>query len=259
MNWQKIWLSIVEEKQTTLIAGCDPIIDQQNLEAWCLRYIEEVGPYVAGIKCNPAYFQSEQGIRTLRHIAKFCKHNNLLSIIDYKVSDIGSTNEAWFFFAKELGFDIVTIAPYAGNIEQAIEGAHKAGLGVISMGLMSNPEFISEAFFERDGICLWQERVEKAIRSGVDGLVLGATCTSNSDLLKKFVEVMQTSDALLLVPGIGAQGGSMSDFLQSIKNLGLDPRRCMLNVGRGLMYPTNCTQREEAEKVYLQLKKYIHF
>lgn len=259
MNWQKIWLSIVEKKHTTLIAGCDPKIDQQNLEAWCLQYVEEVGPYVAGIKCNPAFFQSEQGIRTLRKVADFCKQNNLLSIIDYKVSDIGSTNDAWFFFAKDLGFDMVTIAPYAGNIEQAIEGAHRVGLDVISMGLMSNPEFISEAFFESEDTCLWQDRVQRAIRSNVDGLVLGATYTSYSDLLKKFIEVMQASDILLLVPGIGAQGGSVSDFLQSVKNLGIDPKRCMLNIGRDLMYPTRCTQKEEAKKLLSELKESMQF
>jgi orotidine-5'-phosphate decarboxylase len=258
--YPNIWDSIVEKKHTTLIAGCDPKIDQQNLEAWCLQYIEEVAPYVAGIKCNPAYFQSEQGIRAMRRAADFCKQNNLLSIIDYKVSDIGSTNDAWFFFAKDLGFDMVTIAPYAGNIEQAIEGAHRVGLGVISIGLMSNPEFISEAFFEgEEGNCLWQDRIERAIRSGVDGLVLGATYTSDSDLLEKFVEVIQPSEVLLLVPGIGAQGGSVSDFLQSMESLGLDPKRCMLNVGRSLMYPTHYSQREEAEKLYLQLNKYIDF
>jgi orotidine-5'-phosphate decarboxylase len=259
MKWQNFWHSIVEQKHTTLFAGCDPKVDQDNLEEWCLRYVDDVAPYVAGIKCNPAYFQSEQGIRTLRKITEFCKNNKMLSIIDYKVSDIGSTNDAWFYFAKDLGFDMVTIAPYAGNIEQAIKSAHNVGLGVISMGLMSNPEFISEALFESGDTCLWQDRVQRSITSNVDGLVLGATYTSNPGLLEEFIEVMQASDTLLLVPGIGAQGGSVSDFLQSVKNLGIDPKRCMLSIGRGLMYPINCTHKEKAKKLHSELKESMQF
>jgi len=53
------------------------------------------------------------------------------------------------------------------------------------------------------------------------------------------------SDVLYLIPGIGAQGGTVQEFLAS----GIDVKRCMINSGRGVMFPngSRSTKEEQAE------------
>lgn len=258
---------MVEAKNSLIIAGLDPapssmrdknsLSEGVDLEKWCLDYLVTVKDYVVGVKCNPGYFQSVEGLRVLKIAADFCKQNNLISILDYKISDIGSTNEAWVYFTKELGFDAVTIAPYAGNLESAIDSSRKHDLGVISMGIMSNPEFAQEADFEKNGEKLFINRVKRSLIQNVDGLVLGATYKSDSVFLREFISYTKDSDVLFLVPGIGSQGGTVDGFLDTMLGLGVDPKRCMLNVGRNLMFPENVTQKEEAKRLQLLSAKYI--
>lgn len=250
ISFKQKWNRTINDKKSLIIAGCDPKVGTLNILEWCEKYLEEVAPYVAGIKPNPAYFQSEEGLRALKMIANFCKKKNLVSIIDYKISDIGSTNEAWIQYAVELGYDAITIAPYAGNIKETIDLCKKHGIGCIMMGLMSNPEFILETDFEKDGEKIWKYRVETAMDENVDALVLGATYKKEDKILADFIEITKEKDILYLVPGIGAQGGEVDVFLENIKCLGGDPKNCMLNIGRALI---NASDRQAEAKKYQEI------
>jgi len=69
------------------------------------------------------------GAEILQKITEKSHELELLVIMDSKIADIGSTNDAWIAHWADYGFDAVTIAPYAGNIENAIENAHAHNLG----------------------------------------------------------------------------------------------------------------------------------
>lgn len=246
-QFQEKWTRVSGRQKSLIVAGCDPAVGTPNIVEYCTKYIREVAPYVAAIKPNPAYFQSEEGMKALKVITDFCKENDLVSMADFKISDIGSTNEAWIKHCSLLGFDAITIAPYAGNIAETIEFCKKNNCAPIMMGLMSNPEFIRETDFETptgsplaggEVVQLWKYRVEAALKENVDALVLGATYKKEDTLLQDFARLLnkeENRNVIFLVPGIGAQGGTVEEFLGTAESLGIDPKKCMLNVGRSLM------------------------
>ena len=66
-------------------------------------------------------------------LAKLCRKKELLFLLDAKYSDIGSTNDAWMHYAQILGADAITIAAYAGNLQQSIELAQQKKLAVFTI------------------------------------------------------------------------------------------------------------------------------
>lgn len=252
--FQKKWFTAKEKHNSVVVAACDPAIHARkdgdtipgdvSLYDWCMRYVTAVAPHVAGFKCNPAYYQSEEGMRTLSAIADFARMHGHISLIDAKVSDIGSTNDAWFAGYAALGFDAVTVAPYAGNIESSIADAHARGLGAITMGFMSNPEYVSEANFKDSDTSLITSRVVRSVNAGADGIVVGATKNPHDALLQEVLERTWKTGTLYLVPGIGAQGGTVANVYAS----GIDAERVMLTAARSLMFPRGQHSSPEDQK-----------
>jgi orotidine-5'-phosphate decarboxylase len=251
--FSELWHKTREKKGSVIIAGVDPapagmrdknaLPEGVNMRDWCLKYIEAVAPYVAGIKCNPAYYQYPDGLALMEEITALGKAHGLVTLADYKISDIGSTNDSWLFYTKKMGFDGVTAAPYAGNVEQVIEQAHNHELGVFTMALMSNPEYISEMVFSYEDHALYESRIMRSLEASTDGIVVGATFEPKNPHLQKTLELTKQTSTLFLVPGIGAQGGTIANVLES----GVDVSRCLLNIGRSLMFP-NGPQSTPAEQ-----------
>lgn len=247
-DFKEKWIEIVDRKKTGVVAGCDPLVkvgdrfvvrDGKSIKEWCREYIENVGPNVAGIKCNPSDFQSIEGMEAIAEISKYCRENKIISILDYKISDVGHTNEKYVFATRELGFDCVTIAPYAGNADELINFCRQYELGVCNMGLMSNPEFLNEATYINPSTNseLWLDRLEESIRSGADCVVLGGTYDKENLYFKEFLQRVKKENLLFLVPGLGTrgQGGNIRNFLEALIKNDIDPRRAQLNFGRELM------------------------
>lgn len=254
-NFLKKWHELREEKDSNIVIGLDPAVFKlsrgekglprgiDKLE-WSLAYLDAVAPYSICVKPNAGYFGDSSERTILKKIVAHAKSLGLLTLIDSKIADIGSTSDAWMYDYAELGFDATTIAPYAGNIEQMVTSAHKRGLAAITMGLMSNPEYRTEMNFKNeDGVALWRMRVERGLVAGVDGLVVGGTYATGDSEFMEFVELTKGSEALYLIPGIGAQGGQVENFLAS----GIDAKRCMINSGRGLMFPNGSSSTPDEQ------------
>jgi orotidine-5'-phosphate decarboxylase len=251
-DYNKRWAEAVKESRSLVIAGADPIPGTPNLPEWAEGYVEEVGPHVAGIKPNPNFYRGSGGREALEIISEYARENGKLVIDDSKLRDIGSTNKAGILGSKELGFDGITIAPYAGNIEETVKmiKAKDVDMGVVMMGLMSNPQFRRRAMFvsPETGKELWQHDAEEALHAGADSFVLGGTYKKEDRLFQRFVELMREEDVTFLVPGLGSgQGGDFYAFIEAAKELGIDPKRLMLNVGTGLMYPKGRSRADESQ------------
>lgn len=237
----KKWQEVVKKKKSLIIAGIDPtreIVGEKNLFDWCKKYLESVAPHVAGVKVNPKYFfKFPNGNEVMKYIAEFCKKEQLVSIFDEKLSEVGHSNFEGVIAAAELGFDSVTIAAFASNASEVVDFCEQNNVASINMGLMSNEEFSRESEYKnpQTGKTLWQDRLQESLNSGVSALVLGGTFSQESSLFRNFLKQTEYSEVLFLVPGLGAQGGDPEEFLKSVTDLGMNPKRFMLNLGRSLM------------------------
>lgn len=252
------WHELREKKQSNIIAGLDPAVyamghgasglaEDEDFVSWCAVYVEAVAPYVVGIKLNQAYFQGVGFRGKQEEILHVIRNHDLLAISDNKIADIGNTNDAWAFFNEQFHFDALTFAAYGGNIESTIETIHQKGMAAITLGLMSNPEYRTEMEFTHPetGEPLWKNRVRRALEANVDAIVVGGTYTTEDKAFTEFVALTNDTEALYLIPGIGAQGGTVESFLAS----GVKPEKCMINSGRAVMFPSGSgsTPAEQAE------------
>ncbi len=204
---------------------------------FCINVIEQTSDYACAIKPNSQYILFAMNPAQLKKLNEKAHNEGLISILDHKLSDIGSTNSSAFYWISNLGFDAVTFSPFAGNIEEATKEAHRYNLGLISLALMSNPEsswIQKEARF--NGIPLHQEIARLARLSGTDGLVVGATDNvTESDI--RNIRKIAGDDMLFLCPGIGAQGGDAERVIKSAGD------NLLINVGRSIIYDKDPGER----------------
>jgi orotidine-5'-phosphate decarboxylase len=236
----KKWLEVVHQKNSLLCVGIDPAEQGQRADntipagttklEYSLRLIEQVAPYASAIKPNRNYFK-DFSRSEMQQFNRRVHELNMLSIDDSKLADIGDTNDAGFFHASQEGFDLVTYAPFPGNIKGAVTGARAHHVGLITLVLMSNPEYkvIKEAHIAgKKGFEYFAAEV--AVHGG-DGVVIGAPSPSNHITESEVRRVREIiGDRLVLVPGLGAQGGEVSSILSSFGDYSI------VNVGRAIMY-----------------------
>lgn len=277
MPFREKWLEAVEKKNSVLCAGLDPaefnmgrgekglpgLMSKLN---WSDMYIRSVSPYVAAIKPNIQYWKRAGDLLKLLELCKLAHNLELLVIEDSKLADIGSTNDAGFFYGT-LRADAVTFSPFAGNIEEAAQQAGKRDVGVIGMCLMSNPEYEIEknklvplstdaAQEYRAGDRILVDDVphvkqyiylaNQSSKKGLDGIVVGAPSSKNhitSEELKNVYEY-SNDEILVLLPGVGHQGGEAGEIWNHY-----GPERVIVNVGRALMFPqgSDSTSQDHAE------------
>lgn len=231
---------IIEEKNSLLCVGLDPAIPRQrtknvisteNRVSFMEKIIEDVAPYTSVIKMNRQYLIGLT-VDQISNLNKKIHGNNMLSIVDHKLGDIGSSNDSAIYWFKEENFDAFTFSPFAGNIKEATEMAHKQGLGIIVLTLMSNPQAIvqKQALIEKTPLFL--HIAEKCKNSKADGIVIGATGHVEEDDISKIRDRVG-SEIFALVPGVGAQGGNAKTVLSYFNS------KTIVNVGRMLIYSDN--------------------
>ncbi|MBI4089537.1 MAG: orotidine 5'-phosphate decarboxylase [Candidatus Levybacteria bacterium] len=259
------WFASVDKRNSILCAGIDPpeyIMGRSekgsglpagiNKRDWVLRYLGAVEPYIAAFKPNVRYVEDNA---LLCELGMFAQDKGLVFIQDSKEADIGKTNDAGIFRAALRGAHAVTLAPFAGNMKEAIEQGIDRNIGLITMGLMSSPDYakiknmwvdVSDdvACYETkdikqiDGVPhtrFYIKQTRDANRFGLAGIVLGAPSTANHITPEEIGRVKFYSGdlSLKLVPGIGTQGGEVTSLATSF-----NPTELIANVGRALMFPT---------------------
>ena len=282
-TFKEKWLKAVEAKDSILCAGLDPAEYAMGRKekglpvgvkkyTWSRAYLEAVSPFCAAVKPNIQYWKGVGGsdaagdADALGDLTGIAHDLGMVVIEDSKLADIGSTNDAGMFYAARKGADAVTYSPFAGNMEEAVEQAHARGLGLISMCLMSNPGFEREKNSWRsversqtyhdfdtsflgnsDNDCHVPEYIQlahDACKFGVDGIVIGAPSAGNH-LSEEEIEraAYYYQEGLVLVPGVGAQGGDAKVLFKHFH-----PNHLIVNVGRSLMLPkgSKSTAKDQA-------------
>lgn len=201
--------------------------------------IDATADVAVAYKPNIAFYEA-QGPRGWESLQKTMKYipSTIFTIADAKRGDIGNTSDLYArtFFdptAAGLHFDSVTVAPYMGH-DSVLPFLNYQGKWVILLALTSNP---GSADFQRQQVDdreLFELVIEQAQTwAGPEKLmfVVGATQAKE---IKRIREIAPKN--FLLVPGIGAQGGSLAD----VARYGLTPEGGLLvNASRSILYASD--------------------
>lgn len=245
MNFKEKLDAAWARSASMLMVGLDPDLARFPAELrgrpdavfeFCREIVDVTAAYACGFKPQIAYFSAlaaEDQLEALcRHIRQ--QYPALPLVLDAKRGDIGSTAEQYAREAFErYGADAVTVNPYMGH-DSVTPYLEWEGKGVIVLCRTSNPGGSDLQFIEdRSGTPLYLHVAslvaDKWNRGGQCGLVVGATFPEEIAKVRARV-----GDMPLLVPGIGAQGGSIPDTV----NAGRDSRGVgmMINSSRAILY-----------------------
>ena len=210
---------IMDNKQSQLCIGFDLTGTPEDNLSTALEIIDTTYDLVAAYKPNRQYWLGNS-LENLKELTDRIHRHNSFAIIDHKLSDIGSTNEAALIHSKLEGFDFITISPFPGNLEASYRIARELDLGLIALVMMSNKEAI---WMKSSGSYkMWAEQSSKF----ADGIVIGTTNHVDEKLLKEIYEIIP--DTLVLAPGLGKQGGNVG-YLKEIYG-----NNVLFNVSRGI-------------------------
>jgi len=216
-----------------LLGSEDPIFDFNK------AIIDATAPYCVAYKPNLAFYEAAglKGMaafeKTVRYIKE--KHKSHFIIADAKRGDIGNTSAMYArTFFEEYDLDALTVAPYMGEDSVSPFLTYK-GKWVILLALTSNKGSHDFQLTEdKNGERLFENVIRKSQQWGdADNMmyVVGAT---QGEMFKDIRRVVP--DHFLLVPGIGAQGGSLQEVCKygMTKDCGL-----IVNSSRGIIYASN--------------------
>jgi orotidine-5'-phosphate decarboxylase len=165
----------------------------------------------------------------------------IFTIADAKRADIGNTSRRYAkAYFEQLEFDSITIAPYMGkdSVEPFLE---YAGKHAILLALTSNEGASDFQLLQTEGKLLFEQVIEKS-RNWQNAhrlmYVVGAT---KAQALQKIRTLIP--DSFLLIPGVGAQGGSLEEV--AINGLN-DQCGLLVNSSRGIIYASSGSDFDQA-------------
>lgn len=197
--------------------------------------IDATAPYCVAYKINTAFYEAA-GARGWEIMEATKAHipASHFSIADAKRGDIGNTSSQYAkAFFDTLGFDAVTVAPYMGadSIKPFLE---HSGKWTIVLGLTSNSG-AADFELQQTGNGLLYEKVMRTVSTwGTPGNLMFVVGATQADA---FVHIRQLlPDHFFLVPGVGAQGGSLHEIATkaSNKDLGL-----LVNASRAVIFASS--------------------
>lgn len=267
MNRQEL-VEQIKEKQSFLCVGLDTDItkipehlleEEDPIFTFNKAIIEATEDLCVAYKPNIAFYES-YGVRGWQSLQKTWQiiPKTCFSIADAKRGDIGNTSNmyAQAFFDEAvsgMGFDSITIAPYMGK-DSVTPFLDFEGKWAIVLALTSNEgskDF--QNFSNSSGKHLFEEVIDKVNCWGTAENLMYVVGATRGEAFLKIRE--HAPDHFLLVPGVGAQGGSLQDVCQygMNKDCGL-----LVNSTRGIIYASNGRDfaeraREEAQKLQKEM------
>ena len=225
--------------------------------------IDATVEFSVAYKPNLAFYESLgwQGWQSLEKTVRYVreKYPDIFLIADAKRGDIGNTSNLYArAFFEKLNFDAVTVAPYMGedSVKPFIAYPEK---WVALLALTSNKGAYDFQFLkdEKSGNQLFESVLKISQTWGTAENMMYVVGATKAEKLKRIREIVP--DHFLLVPGIGAQGGS----LQEVAVNGFNSRCGLLvNSSRGIIYASEKADfaekaGEAAKKVQQEMEKLL--
>ncbi len=270
----------IRRKKSFLCVGLDP--DMNKIPA-CLQQEEDVIfafnkaiidatlDYAVAYKPNLAFYEAYglKGMVSLQKTINYLRQFNVFTIADAKRGDIGNTSlkyaQAYLDPAGDFNFNAITVAPYMGedSVKPFLQVPDK---WVVLLALTSNPGARDFQNLEitggaAEGALLEKHLYEQVLRTSTawgnaDNMmyVVGATRAEFLSDVRRIVP-----NHFLLVPGVGAQGGSLEEVCRYGLNndIGL-----LINASRSILYAGKDTDfaeaaRAEAARMQQQMQAYV--
>lgn len=256
----------VERKRSQLLVGLDPRPELLPVELragvhvgraeaaeacvrFCLGVIDAVSPYVVGAKPQLAFFEAlgADGMRAFEEICAYARNAGLLVVADGKRGDIGSTARAYAEAYLEgrdgvaAPVDALTANPYLGSdsVEPLLAACRRSGAGIFCLVKTSNSGSADlQDLALSDGRRVWHHVADLVSQWGEElvgerglssvGAVVGATYPRAIGEARRLMP-----QAILLLPGIGAQGATPADVARAFTS---GPASALVPVSRTIIY-----------------------
>ena len=247
-----------------LVLGLDPDFDRmppelrpaegadgeeiaRRLVAFVEQVLEAAAPFCCAAKPQSAFFEQHgsAGVAALARCLAKIRAAGLPILLDVKRGDIGSTATAYaraYLGDTDLSADAITVNPFLGGDSLApfFDAARASGKGVFVLVKTSNPgsrDLMDLEIAEGTVSARLARQVEEATAKtigrsnyGLVGAVVGSTYPAQAAALRQLMP-----HAPILLPGLGAQGGSL-DAVRAVA--GADGGGVLVPVSRGLTYPS---------------------
>ncbi len=244
MNKEQL-VSTIKSKKTFLCVGLDTDIkkipqfllaEEDPIFAFNKAIIDSTAKYCMAYKPNLAFYESMglKGMSAFEKTVKYLKSNypQHFIIADAKRGDIGNTSTMYArSFFEELDVDSLTVAPYMGKDSVSPFLAYE-GKWVILLALTSNvgsQDF--QLITDNDGTPLFERVMRRAMEWADSEKLMFVVGATQGRMFEKIRQI--APDNFLLVPGVGAQGGSLDEVCK----YGLTPDcGLIVNSSRGIIY-----------------------
>lgn len=262
----------IKRKKSFLCVGLDTDLkkipehllkEEDPIFAFNKAIIDATSPYCVAYKPNLAFYEAfgVKGIIAFEKTVKYIKANypDQFIVADAKRGDIGNTSKMYArTFFGEYDVDALTVAPYMGedSVTPFLEGYE--GKWVILLALTSNKGSYDFQLTEsKDGERLFEKVILRSQQWGNDENMMYVVGATRGEMFQDIRKV--APNAFLLVPGIGAQGGSLEEVCKygMIEDCGL-----LVNSSRAIIYADKTENyadvaAEKAKEVQKQMESLL--
>lgn len=260
----------IKKKKSFLCVGLDSDIakipshlleEEDPVFAFNKAIVDATAEVAIAYKPNIAFYECRgvEGWRSLEKTVAYIKENypEIFTIADAKRGDIGNTSQMYAkAFLETLDFDAITVAPYMGE-DSVTPFLQYEGKWVVLLALTSNKGAFDFQFFAENGEKLYERVLKKSQEWGNDRNMMYVVGATKADMLEGIRRIVP--DHFLLVPGVGAQGGS----LEEVARYGMN-NHCglIVNSSRGIIFADkteNFARRagEEARKLQADMERLL--
>jgi orotidine-5'-phosphate decarboxylase len=262
---RKQLVKIIRQRGSFLCVGLDP--DMDKMPAHLLKeadpifefnkaIIDATRDYCVAYKPNTAFYECHgvKGWEALEKTVAYIGSDHFI-IADAKRGDIGNTSKKYAeTFFKSMSFDAITVAPYMGS-DSVLPFTEFQGKWVVLLALTSNPGAIDFQLTEGlEGNALYKRVLHTSMAWGTPSNFMYVVGATRPDMLAEVRKIVP--DHFLLVPGVGAQGGSLEEVCHFGMN---DEIGLLVNASRSILYASNgkdfaTAASAEAKRLAKQMK-----